>query len=236
MTIHLAIGDIKAAMASYPDAPFIGMARLVAQELVDKYPPATVAEPAEPPRAWDVMLDLETWGKRPGCALRSIGAVCFDPRNHNIGPEFYTNVGGGQVGAGLTVDGETAEWWQKQSEESQRVLQVDRKDLALATQSFREWFHAVNGVNVWSHGKAFDPPILEVASHAVGVQVPWGYRAVRDTRTLYDLAEFDPATIPNQGIKHHALHDARYQAVCVQAAMAKLHSPWGPIRGRHLVG
>lgn len=26
-----------------------------------------------------IMLDLETWGKRPGCDLRSIGAVVFDP-------------------------------------------------------------------------------------------------------------------------------------------------------------
>ena len=26
-----------------------------------------------------IMLDLETWGKRPGCDIRSIGAVVFDP-------------------------------------------------------------------------------------------------------------------------------------------------------------
>ena len=27
----------------------------------------------------DVMLDLETWGTRPGCAIRSIGACVFNP-------------------------------------------------------------------------------------------------------------------------------------------------------------
>jgi len=30
-----------------------------------------------------IMLDLETWGKRPGCDIRSIGACVFDP--HAVG-------------------------------------------------------------------------------------------------------------------------------------------------------
>lgn len=32
-----------------------------------------------------IMLDLETWGKRPGCDIRSIGAVVFDPEFGTIG-------------------------------------------------------------------------------------------------------------------------------------------------------
>ena len=36
----------------------------------------------------DVMVDLETWGTKPGCAIISIGAVSFGP--DGLGEEFYT--------------------------------------------------------------------------------------------------------------------------------------------------
>jgi len=36
-----------------------------------------------------VMFDLETWGTTPGSALRSIGAVEFDPMGKDIGRTFY---------------------------------------------------------------------------------------------------------------------------------------------------
>ncbi len=32
-----------------------------------------------------IMLDLETWGKKPGCDLRSIGACVFDPMTAYVG-------------------------------------------------------------------------------------------------------------------------------------------------------
>lgn len=38
-----------------------------------------------------VMIDLETWGTKPGCDIRSIGAVVFDPLTGMLGndPESY---------------------------------------------------------------------------------------------------------------------------------------------------
>lgn len=205
-------------------------------------PPQPVAELNPPrkwdvwklelPRKWDVMIDLETWGTRPGCAIRSIGAVCFDPNTDELGAEFYANVRNQGESHGLTVDPKTFKWWGEPEQDlANAMLLTGQRSLGDVAQSFREWFYGVNGGNVWAHGAAFDQPIWDVASNAVGVAVPWHYRAVRDTRTLYALAEFEPATVPNEGTPHHALADARYQAICVQRAMAKLRSPWGPIRG-----
>ena len=37
------------------------------------------------------MLDLETWGTKPGSAIRSIGAALFT-LDGNIGGTFYCNV------------------------------------------------------------------------------------------------------------------------------------------------
>lgn len=220
------IESIKELISTNPDEPIIIFERHIAKDLIDGY--NCILKPDEPPRKWDVMLDLKTWGVRPGCAIRSIGAVCFDPNSDDIGGQFYCNVSlAGQVS--LMMESDTIKWWQGQSQEAQDALAIGAKSLGVAAQSFREWFHMVNGGNVWAHGAAFDIPILDVACRAVNVPVPWHYQAVRDTRTLYALAEFDVKG-PSKGTKHHALHDARNQVLSVQAAMRKLHSPWGIAR------
>ena len=62
-----------------------------------------------------VMLDLETLGKLPGCAILSIGAVYFELETGRLGDEFYLNVDPAScTRAGLTIDGETLGWWMQQ--------------------------------------------------------------------------------------------------------------------------
>ena len=64
-----------------------------------------------------VMVDLETLGTLPGCAIMSVGAVFFD--ESGLGDEFcmvarqdnYTQ-------AGLAIDADTASWWAQQSPEA----------------------------------------------------------------------------------------------------------------------
>lgn len=57
------------------------------------------------------MLDLETFGTKPGSVIRSIGAVMFD-LDGRTGPEFYRNIDEEScVKAGLTYDPSTVSWW-----------------------------------------------------------------------------------------------------------------------------
>lgn len=163
------------------------------------------------------MLDLETWGTRPGCAIRSIGAVMFDPDSDALCESYYLNVDD-CVG---TKDAETVRWWNSQSEEAKSFFESPLPvKLEVATERFTTWFKNRDAVYIWSHGAAFDVPIY--ASRVT--TVPWDYRDIRDTRTLYSIAGFDCATVPFIGTKHHAAWDAIYQAKCVQAAMRKLRN------------
>ncbi len=169
----------------------------------------------------DVMLDLETFGTRPGCVIRSTGAVFFD--GQSLGQEFYANVDRASCEKfGLTVDANTVAWWERQSAAAQAQLLVDPLPLDAALWQFNVWWSAHGGVRVWSHGANFDQPIMEPAFAAVGMQSPWSFWNSRCTRTLYDVAGVDTKKATRGGTHHNALDDAKFQAVCAQAAYRRI--------------
>lgn len=179
-----------------------------------------------------VMLDLETWGTKPGCALRSIGAVSFAPEKavDYSQSSFYLNIDEAScLEVGLEKERSTVEWWLKQSLESRAALLVKPCLLRNAVLSFHEWFRSNQAEYIWCHGANFDEPIWVAAANAVGERTPWKFWNVRCTRTIYHAADFDPRSIPREGTYHNALDDARYQARCVIAAAQKLKAwRYGP--------
>lgn len=173
-----------------------------------------------PPPLGNVMLDLETWGTVPGSALRSIGAVEFDPHTDQIGETFYANIQDESCrAAGLVFDARTVRWWGEQSQRAQDALLADQKPLAQVAEEFHAWFRRVRGIFVWSQGANFDQPLWEAACRAVGIhRTPWKFTDSRCTRTAYDMGQFNPYVCKRNGTHHNALDDAIHQARMVQAA------------------
>lgn len=140
----------------------------------------------------------------------------------------------------LFRDTRTVQWWSEQSDEAQAAF-TDPVDLRDALLRLTSWIINVYpgpwdgkltpNIKIWSHGAAFDPPILAAAYEAVGLPVLWHYRAPRDTRTLFDAAGIEDhsallARHPGPlGLVHHALDDAICQARAVCAAYSRLRSP-----------
>ncbi len=167
----------------------------------------------------NVMIDLETWGTTPGSAIRSIGAVSFDPYTDKIDDDtFYFNISDQScTDAGLIRQPGTVQWWSQQTQQAQDALVTDQKPLTDVITAFNGWFTMHRGVFVWGQGANFDTVLWESAASAVRARVPWRFYNVRDTRTAYDIAQFDPKSIKRRGTYHNALDDARHQAVCVQS-------------------
>jgi hypothetical protein len=169
-----------------------------------------------------VMLDLETFGTKPGSVLRSIGAVTFNLEGQ-IGAEFYRNIDEAScIFRGLTKDPATVKWWSQQSPEAQAALLVDPRPLDDVVYAFHSWFRQHKGIKVWAQGSNFDPILWEAAA-ATGSganTVPWKFYNTRDTRTAYEIGNFDPASIPRAGTYHNALDDCKHQVKCVAAAFA----------------
>jgi hypothetical protein len=175
----------------------------------------------------DAMLDLETYGIRPGAALRSVGLVTFVPgRPAEGGETFYANIlESSCLSSGLQKEQGTVDWWAKQDRAAQDALLVNPRplfDVVLAVENF-VYLKAVKCV--WAQGANFDPILWEAACRAVGREAPWRFFNVRDTRTLYDAAVFDPRSIARAGTYHNALDDARHQVACLQAAWARILDP-----------
>lgn len=164
----------------------------------------------------DVMIDLETLGNRPGCAILSIGAVEFGPQG--LGRTFYVTVGKwSQIQLGLHESQSTLDWWKGQSPEARVVLEQsendnDPKSIHTALLAFANWLSptGLRTVKVWGNGSDFDNAILACCYAATGDAVPWQFWNNRCYRTLKNLRP--EIKLERTGTYHNALDDAKTQA------------------------
>ncbi len=161
------------------------------------------------------MIDIETLGLEPGCAILSIGAVKFD--QDRAGEEFYSSVSLESCQEyGLKVDAGTLEWWLGRDEAVQGVLSGG-EDLDTVLEEFAGFVEDAD--EVWANAPSFDCEILEHAFEAVGIEVPWEFYEERCYRTLKNLP--GAVEVLNEGDEHHALDDARHQAERARLTISK---------------
>ena len=187
------------------------------------------------------VVDLETMGTGPTSAIVQIGARAFDPDSGGMEPrslhgQYYNDLSSNffdvgvklqtSIDAGLTVDGDTVMRWLSQPKLAQVRLMNDEVretvDLATSLSVLATWYHENKVQFVWSQGAAFDIPILEYAYRAVGINPPWQYWTVRDTRTLFHLAGMERTDMPPNPTPHDALADAEWTAALVCEAWKKM--------------
>ncbi|NAQ28459.1 exonuclease [Escherichia coli] len=182
-------------------------------------------------RVWyHLMIDLETMGKKSNAPIVVIGAVFFDPQTGEIGPTFYIVISlVDAMDTGAVPDGSTIEWWLAQSSEARSAILVDQVKLVDALIQFREFINEYSDeefVQVWGNGATFDNTILRTSYERLNIPCPWRYYNDRDVRTIIELGKtigFDARTvILFEGVRHHALDDARHQAKYVTATIQKL--------------
>lgn len=169
---------------------------------------------AQQPTKTNVMIDLETLGKRAGCKVMSIGAVVFGQAGVSETHRFSAIISRHAQPPGLHEDPETMEWWSRQNKEAyNRLFGDDAQGHAMprVLASFSHWLNELDGeVLVWGNGADFDNPILSAAYHACGMAQPWGAWNGRCYRTLKNLRP--DIKLMRQGVHHDALDDAISQA------------------------
>ncbi|CAB4129207.1 exonuclease [uncultured Caudovirales phage] len=164
----------------------------------------------------DIMLDLESLGTRPDCAILTLGAVKFDPYTPNaIGDSLYFRIDvDEQLALGREVQTDTLEWWSKQADDVREEALGEHDRISLESM-YRQLNKFTVGVeNIWCQGPAFDIVILENIYRQMGWPTPWQFWQIRDSRTLFGV-HGDPREKGKAGL-HNALEDCISQAQGVQ--------------------
>lgn len=162
------------------------------------------------------MLDLETMGTEPGCAIVSIGAVQFDLLTGKLGKKFYASIDlSSCLNVGLTVSGSTIMWWMQQGPEARAKLLENPTHIMEALTEFTKWVQSVFGYdisayNIWGNSAAFDCGILSAAYdklHLARPYSPWNERCFRTVKGLF------PRNLPKKDSTkaHDPIYDCEYQ-------------------------
>lgn len=173
----------------------------------------------------DIMVDTETLGTKPGSIVLAIAAVTFDPYSDDeaAGYDFYTNIDRDSAEEhGLKADRATELWWSKQDPSARDALLVNPKPLPRAMSLLSKFILKHKCTRVWCQGANFDAVLLEACFQATGIEVPWSYYNVRDTRTVYELAALDHRAVKRSGTHHKAIDDCYHQIKCLQLAIKTL--------------
>ena len=164
-----------------------------------------------------VVIDLETMGTQPGCAVVAIGAVVVDPHNtdspmDNTFSEHITLES--NVAHGLRLEPDTVRWWLDQSDTARASVIGASASLQSALIRFDDFLNDACGgdryrLRIWGYGSDFDNAVLAAAYRAVGFDVGWPYWA---NRCLCTLLATHPVERVKPEVPHIALNDAIAQA------------------------
>lgn len=156
-----------------------------------------------------VMLDLETLGAAPGSVIVTLAAVTFG--GGVVEKEFYRRIDAEHaVSYGLKMDVPTVLWWMRQSEEARQELLLPGENLKDVLREFADWVAGAD--EVWGNGSDFDNVMLAEAYRMAGMALPWKWSRNRCYRTIKNLYPDKPLEV-RTGTHHHALEDARSQAL-----------------------
>ena len=164
----------------------------------------------------DIMLDLESLGTRPDCAILTLGAVKFDPYTPDaFGDSLYLRIDvDEQLALGREVQQDTIDWWGRQAADvrDEALDPAGRVSLDTLYKDLNRF--CVGAENIWCQGPAFDIVILENIYRQMGWPTPWQFWQIRDSRTLFGV-HGDPREKGKAGL-HNALEDCVSQAQGVQ--------------------
>lgn len=185
------------------------------------------------------MIDTETMGLNLCTApILQIGCTLFHPRRPGIVAAWSTRISmDSNTECGRIEEQKTREdFWDKQEPALLEKLLSGTDHLISALGSLAGFLRQHDVGEVWSNGSTFDIAMLAIAYENLKVGLPWDFRLVRDTRTIWALAadRYPPflkhteelqkilgwQRYEGDDIRHDALSDCLRQTLMVQMAYA----------------
>lgn len=179
----------------------------------------------------DLMIDIETTGRTPGCCIIQIAAVPFNMNTGAISTNVFRmsiNLDGQlQSGKRFTYCPNTYKWWMKENPALFKQLSKSNNHYVKVGIEFQQWFKSLNGskdIRVWGNSNRFDLGILEgwyQKSIGPSFQPFWNTWNERDVRTLASLDNTIKKNTVFVGTKHNAIDDCKHQIKYCRAIVRK---------------
>ncbi|MFM5440155.1 3'-5' exonuclease [Aeromonas enteropelogenes] len=176
------------------------------------------------------VVDIETLGKGADAVIGSIGVVIVDVTRLQAIDEFYCRI---DLAQGRQRDDDTLAFWEQQKAESPAAWEemfgnAGRLFLVDALQALSNFlsrhFSKAAAVELMGNGSEFDNVLLADAYRQWGVEQPWWFRGNQSLRTAVWMGRVLLGVDPKyqllfDGVRHHALHDARHEAAYLIAIL-----------------
>jgi len=165
----------------------------------------------------DIMLDIETFGNKSNALIVQVAMQYFNRNTGQLGNSMYVNIDvEDSLSKGFDMDTETLDFWAQQPKEIFESLQVNPVKCDEAAKMIKKFIKF--GSKIWCHA-TFDAPIVGNYFNKLNIKLPWGYKNVRDIRTLVELSGIDLDKYNwEEGKTHNAMDDVRFQIkYCVDA-------------------
>lgn len=180
----------------------------------------------------DIMIDIETVGRDPGCGIIQIAAVPFNMNTGAISKNTFKmsiNLDHQlKSGKGFTYSSNTYKWWMKENPNLFKKLSKSKNTYNQVGKEFQKWFKSLKDnqkIRVWGNSNRFDIGIIDGwYRKAIGFKFQpfWNTWLERDVRTLAMLAPDIKKNTRFVGIKHNAIDDCKHQIKYCRAIVRKL--------------
>lgn len=167
-----------------------------------------------------LMIDLETLSTSPRAALLQAGWCIFDPAgaaiieappNHNVNIDSCLRLGG-------EVSDGTIRWWMTQSPQALASMAKPGIGVSQMILALVEDYRRHNCKGIWSNGSCFDIVIIQHYMTQLGIETPWKFWDIMDTRTAWAMAAAFGWCRTKGVVAHTAREDAIAQVIEVQTA------------------
>ncbi len=174
----------------------------------------------------DIMVDIETLGKKSDSTIFQISAISFDI-NTGEHYEVFNQIADVEKNIfDLKVDGSTLKWWLNTDRNLLTMLLNEGEESSeKILENFYEWLihqssNDMKDVYLWGNGILFDNKMIQTQLENLGAGYPIFYKNDRDVRTIVELASMKSGISEkelkdqyNDGllVAHNALDDVKYQ-------------------------